>query len=265
MSKPRGGSASTIHSTSCPPLPELRIGTSGWHYSSWRGPFYPSGLAPKHFLAFYAEHFNTAEINYSFYRLPSEQAVRTWRESVPEGFLFAWKVSRFITHLKRLKDVDESIDLVLSRMSGLGPAFGPILFQFPPNFIARPETRDRLARCLDRVPVPRLCACEFRHPSWFEEEALTILRDRNVALCLSDYAPAPTPWMATASFVYIRGHGTIGRYAGHYPPSTLRKWARAIAGWRHEGRSVYVYFDNDAECAAPKDAKALLKLAASAK
>jgi hypothetical protein len=112
---------------------QVRIGTSGWHYKSWHGPFYPSTLRIKDFLSFYVGEFDTAEINNSFYRLPTEQAVRAWRDGAPEGFLFAWKVSRFITHMKRLKDIEDSIDLVFGRMAGLGEKFGPVLFQLPPT------------------------------------------------------------------------------------------------------------------------------------
>jgi len=241
-------------------LPETRVGTSGWHYRSWHGPFYPKDLKIKDFLTYYTRHFDTAEINNSFYRLPTEQAVRVWRESAPEGFLFAWKVSRFITHMKKLKDVEESIELVFGRMAGLGDTFGPVLFQLPPMLRANDETRDRLARCLSLVPPNRRIACEFRHPSWYDEDVFRILRDRITALCLSDHADAPTPWVITADFVYVRGHGTNGRYAGSYSGETLQNWSRHIAEWRQTGRDVYVYFDNDIKSAAPGDAQALLAL-----
>jgi len=210
-------------------------------------------------LSFYIRHFDTAEINNSFYRLPTEQAVKTWRESVPEGFLLAWKASRFITHMKRLKDIEESIDLVFGRMDGLGDAFGPVLFQLPPTFKAHDENRARVARCLSLAPKNRRIAFEFRHPSWYEEEIFSILRDHNAALCLSDHADAPAPWMATADFVYVRAHGTNGRYAGSYSEDTLQAWSQKIAEWRGKGLDVYVYFDNDIKSAAPGDAQTLLR------
>lgn len=239
---------------------EIRIGTSGWHYRSWHGPFYPASTRIKDFLAYYVTQFDTAEINNSFYRLPTENAVRAWREAVPEGFVFAWKVSRFITHMKRLKDLEDSIALVFGRMAGLGGAFGPVLFQLPPTFRADPETRERVARCLDLVPAGHRYAFEFRHPSWYGEAALDLLRDHNAALCISDHADAPAPWVTTADFVYIRAHGTNGRYAGSYSTQTLQDWSRRIAGWRREQRDVYVYFDNDIKSAAPGDAKRLITL-----
>src|SRR3712207_1313345 len=147
--------------------PEIRVGTSGWHYRSWHGPFYPARIKIKDFLTYYyCQHFDTAEINNSFYRLPTEQAVRAWHDSTPTHFLFAWKASRFITHMKRLKGIEESIDLVFGRMDALGDKFGPVLFQLPPTFKADAETRERVARCLSLVPQGRRCAFEFRHPSW---------------------------------------------------------------------------------------------------
>jgi uncharacterized protein YecE (DUF72 family) len=243
-----------------PATPDLRIGTSGWHYRSWHGPFYPADVRIRDFLAYYVTRFDTAEINNSFYRLPSEAAVAAWRDAVPDGFVFAWKVSRFITHMKRLKDIEDSIALVFGRMAGLGDRFGPVLFQLPPTFRADAETRDRLARCLDRVPPQHRTAFEFRHPSWYDGPVLDLLKDRNAALCLSDHADAPAPWVATADFVYVRAHGTNGRYAGSYDLETLQAWRDRIAGWREERRDVYVYFDNDIKSAAPGDASRLLTL-----
>ncbi|MCB5177667.1 DUF72 domain-containing protein [Microvirga lenta] len=239
---------------------EVRIGTSGWHYKSWHGPFYPSTLRIKDFLAFYIDRFDTAEINNSFYRLPTEQAVRTWHDSTPEGFLFAWKVSRFITHMKRLKDIEDSIALVFGRMAGLAEKFGPVLFQLPPTFKANEETLERVARCLSLVPPGHRYAFEFRHPSWYEDRVFDLLRDHNAALCISDHAAAPAPWVTTADFVYVRAHGTNGRYAGSYSQETLQDWARQIATWQEELRDVYVYFDNDIKSAAPGDASTLLRL-----
>jgi uncharacterized protein YecE (DUF72 family) len=240
--------------------PEIRVGTSGWHYRSWHGPFYPARLKIKDFLSYYVQRFDTAEINNSFYRLLTEQAVRAWHDSTPKRFLFAWKASRFITHMKRLKGIKESIDLVFGRMDALGDKFGPVLFQLPPTFKADAETRERVARCLSLVPQDRRCAFEFRHPSWYEEDAFRILRDHNAALCISDHADAPAPWEATADFVYVRAHGTNGRYAGSYSAETLQDWTRRIADWRGQDRSVYVYFDNDIKSAAPGDAQTLLRL-----
>jgi uncharacterized protein YecE (DUF72 family) len=234
----------------------LRIGTSGWHYASWRGPFYPGPLKPADFLAYYRTRFSSAEINNSFYRLPSEEAVAAWRESTPEDFLFAWKASRFITHMKKLRGVEESLDLVFGRMAGLRGKLGPVLFQLPPMLRA---DRDRLGGFLSLLPQGHRIAVEFRHPSWYEPPILDLLREHDAALCLSDHAAAPAPWETTARFVYIRGHGPDGRYAGNYSDDTLDAWAERIGQWRADGRDVYCYFDNDIKSAAPFDAERLLR------
>ena len=233
----------------------LRIGTSGWHYASWRGPFYPAKLRPADFLSFYQQPFSTAEINNSFYRLPTAEAVTAWRDGTPEDFLFAWKASRFITHMKKLKGVEDSIDLVFGRMAALGAKSGPVLFQLPPMLHA---DRERLAAFLAFLPRGYRYTIEFRHPSWYEASILDLLREHDAALCLSDHAAAPAPWEVTAGWVYIRGHGADGRYAGNYSDDTLDDWARRIAAWRAEGRDVYCYFDNDIKSAAPTDAERLV-------
>jgi uncharacterized protein YecE (DUF72 family) len=205
-------------------LGSIRIGTSGWHYASWRGPFYPPEVKPKNFLSFYLQKFSSTEINNSFYRLPREAMLECWRDATPDGFLFAWKASRFITHMKKLKDVEDSVALVFGRMAALGPKFGPVLFQLPPSLKA---DRERLAEFLALLPRERRITFEFRHPSWYEPPILDLLRDHDVALCFSDHIAAPSPWCVTASFVYIRAHGTDGRYAGNYSDETLSDWARA--------------------------------------
>jgi uncharacterized protein YecE (DUF72 family) len=235
-------------------MAEVRIGTSGWSYPHWRGSFYPEGLPVKDQLAFYASRFSTAEINGSFYRLPTDKAVAGWREAVPDGFLFAWKASRFITHTKRLKEVGDSIALVFGRMEGLGDRLGPALFQLPPMMKADPE---RLGAFLPLLPKGRRCVVEFRHPSWYAPDIFELLRAHDVALCVSDHHDAPAPWECTASFVYVRGHGPGGGYSGSYSDAELRAWAKRIKAWMAEGRDAYAYFDNDIGTAAPGDAERL--------
>jgi len=234
----------------------IHIGTSGWSYAHWKDAFYPKGLKAKDRFRFYAERFDTTEINGSFYRLPTEAAVAAWAESAPPGFIFAWKASRFITHNKKLKDAADSIDLVFGRMAGLGDHLGPALFQLPPQLKLDPE---RLARFLDLLPKRRRVSIEFRHPSWFAPEVLALLRRRDVALCISDHAAAPAPWEPTASFLYVRGHGPGGRYFGRYEARELESWAKRIVEFDGD---AYAYFDNDIGCAAPADAERLKQLAA---
>lgn len=238
-------------------MAEVRIGTSGWSYPHWRGSFYPEDLRVKDQLAFYAGRFSTTEINGSFYKLPTDKAVAGWRDAVPEGFVFAWKASRFITHTKRLKDPADSIALVFGRMEPLGDKLGPALFQLPPMMKADPG---RLEAFLKLLPRRRRCVVEFRHPSWYVAEVFDLLRAHDVALCVSDHHDAPAPWEVTASFVYVRGHGPGGGYSGTYSDGELKAWAGRIKAWSREGRDAYAYFDNDIGTAAPGDAERLRKL-----
>jgi uncharacterized protein YecE (DUF72 family) len=237
----------------------LFIGTSGWHYDSWRGPFFPKDVPKKDHLRFYAEHFPSTELNGVFYRTPTLEAVRGWVEQTPDDFLFAWKASKFITHWKRLTNKSRnSLTLMETRLKILGDKAGPVLFQLPPQFTAN---RERLASFLKLLHKrPRHYAFEFRHPSWYEDDIVDLLRDEDISLCLSDHRDAPAPWEVTASHVYVRGHGPGGAYKGHYSDKTLAKWAADIRKWRRQRRTVYVYFDNDQKSAAPKDAQRLLAL-----
>lgn len=236
------------------------IGTSGWSYDGWRGALYPHEVPRKDWLRHYASQFSTAEINGSFYRTPSVEAVRSWREDTPKDFLFAWKASKFITHWKRLTDrCANSIALMETRLCALGPKAGIVLFQLPPQFAKNDERLDSFLRML---PRERRYAFEFRDKSWYTDEVFTILRRHRVALCLSDHADAPAPWEVTAKHVYVRGHGPSGRYHGSYAAATLRHWADAILAWKSQRCQVFVYFDNDQKAAAPADAKRLIKLLA---
>ena len=233
------------------------IGTSGWHYESWLGPFYPERYPKPKLLGFYAGVFAAAEINLSFYRLPSETAVATWRDTTPDGFLFAWKAHRVITHYRRLTNPEEPIANVFGRMSGLGPKGGPVLFQLPPRFKVN---RERLAAFIEALPNGGRYVFEFRDPSWYADTILDLLRDTGCALCISDHAHAPAPWVATADFVYVRGHGPSGRYHGSYDDAALAEWARNAEAWCREGRDVFSFFDNDIKAAAPADARRLAAL-----
>jgi uncharacterized protein YecE (DUF72 family) len=234
------------------------IGTSGWTYDGWRGPFYPKDVPKKQWLRWYADVFPTTEINGSFYRTPSLEAVEAWREQTPEDFLFAWKASKFITHWKRLSELCvNSIELMETRLKVLGPKLGPVLFQLPARFKA---DRKRLASFLKLLPKRRRYAFEFRDASWYVSEVLDLLRDHNISLCLSDHRDAPAPWEVTADHVYVRGHGPTGEYKGRYNLKTMRNWAATIARWKRQRRDVYCYFDNDQKSAAPKDARRLTEL-----
>jgi uncharacterized protein YecE (DUF72 family) len=233
-------------------MARVRIGTSGWHYDSWRGPFFPERLPIKAQLQYYASQFDSVELNGVFYRTPTEDSVRAWRAETGKDFFFTWKASKFITHWKRLSPASaNSLDLLEQRISLLGDKAGPILFQLPPQFSRDAE---RLKDFLGLLSGRRRYSFEFRHPSWYAPDIFKLLKSNNVSLCLSDHHDAPAPWRRTADFVYIRGHGPAGDYQGTYPESTLRNWAQRILSWKKQGCEVLVYFDNDQKSAAPFDA-----------
>jgi uncharacterized protein YecE (DUF72 family) len=227
------------------------IGTSGWHYRHWQGGFYPSGLRQADQLRFYAERFSSVEVNGTFYRLIAKEALRRWRESTPEGFVFACKASRFLTHSKRLKDTGLGLRRFFEPLEVLGEKLGPILFQLPGNF--RPDL-DRLATFLEALPKGHRYAFELRNPAWFERDLFDLLGAREVALCLYDFEGRQAPLEITAGFVYVRLHGPSGRYRGSYDDAALETWAKRIERWRAKSRDVYCYFDNDEKAYAPGDA-----------
>uniref|UniRef100_A0A7V6DP05 DUF72 domain-containing protein n=1 Tax=Desulfobacca acetoxidans TaxID=60893 RepID=A0A7V6DP05_9BACT len=220
----------------------IHIGTSGWHYDHWRGPFYPENLAKADFLEFYRQKFHTVEINNSFYRLPSEKALIDWRESVPAGFIYAVKGSRFITHMKKLQDPAKSLAPFLERVQLLGDRLGPILFQLPPHWHFNEE---RLRAFLAALPKEYRYALELRDPTWLNQRASDLLREFGAGFCIYELAGRISPREVTADFVYLRLHGPGGAYQGRYDRRTLAGWAAAISAWAAEGKTVYCYFDND--------------------
>ncbi len=222
--------------------PKYHIGTSGFHYDHWRERFYPPGLPKSKWLAFYAGHFATVELNSSFYRLPSEKAFATWRESSPTDFTFAVKVSRFITHMKKLRDVDEALAIFLGRARGLGQKLGPLLYQLPPNVRRNDEV---LEAFLAVLPSDLDHAFEFRHRSWFDQTVFDILHRHGAAFCSFHLPGLPCPLVATADFAYIRFHGSEGKYWGRYTDEELAGWAERIAGLARDLKAVYIYFNND--------------------
>lgn len=235
--------------------PELRVGTAGWHYAGWWGPFYPQAVKKKDALGYYASRFDAVELNAPFYRTPTEAAVRNWRDATPDEFRFAWKASRFITHIKRLKVERDSIALLNSRLDALGEKLGPVLFQLPPNMKCDHE---RLAQFLAMLSGRYRYTFEFRNADWYRPAIFKLLADNGAALCISDHDAAPAPREATASFVYVRNHGASGHYHGSYSEEALADWAGAIRRWRAEGRGVWCFFDNDVKSAASCDAGRLL-------
>ena len=236
---------------------EIRIGTSGWHYEHWRGVFYPPRLPARERLRFYCQAFDTVEVNNSFYRLPGEAAVRQWRETVPEGFLFAIKASRLITHMRKLKDVDVPLAAFLGRMDLLGDRLGPVLFQLPPGWRANvPRLRDFLRL----LPSGRRYAFEFRDPSWFDLAVYRELERAGAAFCQYQLGETVSPSVVTADFVYMRLHGPGGPYQGRYGEEGLKPWLGRMEGVLRKGLDLYCYFDNDERGYAVMDALLLRKM-----
>jgi uncharacterized protein YecE (DUF72 family) len=235
---------------------DVHIGCSGWVYPHWRELFYPKGVPQRAWLSFYAEHFDTVEINNTFYRLPSRPAVEGWADQSPEGFCFAVKMSRYITHIKRLTMLDQGIGRFyepLESLTGSGK-LGPVLWQFPENFHRDVE---RLGGALEALPRGRH-AFEFRHDSWFTDEVYALLREHGAALVIGDESSrwVKTPHVRTADWTYIRfHHGSRGRH-GNYSAAEIETWARRIAQWRRE-TEVYAYFNNDWQGYALRNARAL--------
>ena len=209
---------------------------------------YPADLPIREWLGFYASHFDTVELNSAFYRLPSIAAYQGWRRQVSSRFLFALKASRFLTHMKKLKDPRDPLRRMLRRARHLGPTLGPVLFQLPGFFVANLSRLDALLLALDRQRYvrPLRAVLEVRHPSWLEPAVIDQLRNANVALCVHDWREQPVEGPVTADFVYVRRHGTSPRrYHGSYTEAMLRADARRARAWLRAGLDVYVYFNND--------------------
>ncbi|MFO8100968.1 MAG: DUF72 domain-containing protein [Dehalococcoidia bacterium] len=235
----------------------VHVGTSGWHYTHWKGPFYPQKMASKDFLSYYVQYFSTSEINNSFYQLPAEKTLAGWRDAVPDGFQFAVKGSRYITHMKKLKEPEQSVGNFLNRVEALGDRLGPILFQLPPKWKANPE---RLESFLKALPGDFDYVFEFRDTSWFAPEIEDLLSKHGAGFCIYDLAGTQSPQMVTGSLVYLRLHGPGGAYEGSYDDEALSGWAEQIRNWSSEGRRVYCYFDNDEAGYAARDGLRLLEM-----
>ena len=235
--------------------PEVRVGCSGWQYRDWRGVLYPEGLAQSGWLERYAEEFDTVEVNSTFYRLASRAAVERWVEQTPAGFVFALKASRYLIHMKKLRDIEQGIRRFYERVEPLAgtPKMGPVLWQLPEWFKRDDAT---LAAALDALPAGRHCF-EFRHPSWFCDEVYDLLRRHDVALAIGDSPDRPwQPFVLTTDWTFVRfHHGHRGR-RGNYSETELREWADRLVGVAGEA-SVLAYFNNDWEGFAVRNARSL--------
>jgi uncharacterized protein YecE (DUF72 family) len=232
-------------------------GTSGWHYRHWKGPFYPDDLPDSRMLGYYIRYFGTAEINNTFYHLPGESTFTAWRDSVPDDFVFAIKASRYITHMKKLKDPGQSLSKFMQGVELLENKAGPILFQLPPKWGLNIE---RLREFLEALPAGHRYAFEFRDPDWFDDRVTEALAGKNAAFCIYDFNGRQSPRRLTADFVYVRLHGPDGAYKGTYDDTTLSGWAKAFLSWTAAGKEVYCYFDNDERAYAVRNALRLKEL-----
>ncbi len=234
----------------------IRIGTSGWVYKHWRDVFYLPDLPARAWFAFYAREFSTVEINNSFYRLPSPEMFDAWRKQAPPDFLYAVKASRYITHMKKLKDPEEALREFLARAYRLEETLGPILYQLPPHWRVNLE---RLEAFLALLPPGYRHVIEFRDATWLIEPVFRLMERYHVAHCLHDMRPLDIPLRITAPPVYIRFHGDI-HYEGDYSNTVLETWAQRIAGWNAQHLDVFAYFNNDPHGYAIKNARTLKEI-----
>jgi uncharacterized protein YecE (DUF72 family) len=233
---------------------KLYLGTSGWNYKHWIGPFYPATIKQSGELAYYAMQFRTVELNNSFYKLPKRELFERWKKETPKGFLFSVKASRYITHMKKLRDPKQSIDLIIHNAQGLGTKLGPILFQLPPRWNLNLE---RFALFLKSLPKGLRYTFEFRNETWNVPGVFELLKKFNCAYCIYELNGHLTPLKVTADFVYVRLHGPGGKYEGIYKKRTLKKWVDLLDKWRKTGKDVFLYFDNDQHGYAARNAREL--------
>ena len=240
----------------------MLVGTSGWQYADWRGPVYPPELPQRLWLEHYASLFPTVELNNAFYRLPERSTFEQWRERTPAGFVVAVKMSRYLTHIRRLRDPAEPVARFLDRANGLGSKLGPVLLQLPPTLRADASVLDA---ALAEFPSPVRVVVEPRHPTWFADEIRSVLTDRNAALCWADRRGRPvTPLWRTADFGYLRLHEGTATPRPRYGRQALRSWRDRLDSMYPGGEDVFVFFNNDHGAAAVINAHELMSLASSA-
>ena len=232
----------------------IHTGCSGWVYKHWRGSFYPEGLPQKRWFERYAEEFDTVEINASFYRVPKPETFDGWREKAPEGFRYAVKVNRFITHLKKLVGIDEALADFISLARRLGLKLGPLLYQLPPSLHTDVA---RLEAFLVQLPADLEHVVEFRHSSWYDEDALALLAGHGIGFVAHDLRGLISPHWASGRTAYARFHGSGGRYSGRYSDEALLRWADWLVEQSRQGRSAWAYFNNDIHGHAIDDARTL--------
>ena len=242
-------------------MERIRIGCSGWNYKHWRERFYPRGLPARSWFAFYAEHFDTVEINNSFYRLPKAETFAKWRDQAPPGFCYAVKANRFLTQAKKLKDCEAPLERMMAPVRALGDRLGPILYQLPPRFRINLE---RLEAFLALLPKDVVRVFEFRDRSWYVPETLELLDRHGASFCVHDMPGLASEREAVGPIAYVRFHGTSGKYHGRYSDKALLGWTDWIVAQARAGRSAWCYFNNDIDAHAIDDAQTLKSMVAQA-
>ena len=239
----------------------IRIGCSGWNYRHWRERFYPKDLPQRRWFDFYAEHFDTVEINNSFYRLPKAETFEAWRRQAPPGFCYAVKANRFLTQAKKLKDCAEPLARMMAPFRALGDRLGPILYQLPPHFRINLE---RLDEFLALVPKDVTNVFEFRDPTWYVDETVALLEQHGASFCVHDMKGSATERIAVGAAAYVRFHGGTGKYRGRYADKVLHSWTDWLVEQAEAGRAVWCYFNNDIDAHATDDALTLKAMVAQA-
>jgi len=242
-------------------MERVRIGCSGWNYKHWRELFYPEGLPQRRWFEFYAEHFDTVEINNSFYRLPKADTFEKWRDQAPPGFCYAVKANRFLTQAKKLKDCAEPLTRMMAPFRALGGRLGPILYQLPPRFRINLE---RLDEFLMLVSKDVTNVFEFRDKSWYCEETFALLDRHGASFCVHDMPGSASERRAVGPIAYVRFHGCGGKYWGRYSDKALLGWTDWIVEQARSGRPVWCYFNNDIDAHAIHDARTLRAMVAQA-
>lgn len=240
---------------------KFHIGTSGWNYKHWKGPFYPGDLKVKDWLKFYSEHFTTTEINSSFYHMPSEKTVLNWVNTVPKGFRFCPKISRFITHMKKLRDVEEPVEYFFKVFDHMHANVGPVLVQLPRMVTFKPEKTETFYSLLRDRYRGYSFAMEIRHDSWLTKESIDMMRKHDITFVISQSGGLfPYEELVTAKNIYLRFHGPKGLYSSKYPDRTLKKYAKMCSEWIKDGHIIWAFFNNDVPYHAPFDAMRLREL-----
>jgi uncharacterized protein YecE (DUF72 family) len=235
----------------------IHLGASGWTYDHWKERFYPSDVPKKRWFEYYCEHFQTVELNASFYRIPRETAVRSWLNRSPAHFLFAIKMSRLITHSRKLRDCDRELAWFFDRFAPLEPKIGVYLIQVPPSLHL---DHDLLSHFIKKLPSRIKAVFEFRHPSWYVEDVYRVIEDAGHGLCIHDMEGSASERRVLGDVAYIRWHGYQQQYGGDYPDDILQDWAKWIVEQESMGVTVFGYFNNDFEGFAIKNCQRLLAL-----